>query len=572
MKAKKIFTNARVIIALVCLLLAYVSINGGFVPHFWDEGVAIRSVMSDSAAATAGIESPDPQSSPTSRERILSMNGQEIEDVQDYYDFVSELKPNRSVHLKTNRKLYKLTTREDYDEIVLNETEVVNITEEVFDNETNSTINITKEVERNKTIKEFKGTASLGLSVYEAPTTNINKGLDLQGGMRVLLKPENKLKPDEMDILIENMKTRLNVYGLSDLVVRETNDLSGNQYVMVEIPGAQEEDVKELLSKQGKFHATVGEDIVFKGGDDIGHVCRTADCSGIDPRVGCGRSGEGWACTYSFAISLSPEAAQAQADATQDLEIVTDENGEKYLSEKIIFHLDDVPVNELNIAAGLKGRPTTDIAISGPGVGPTREAAIFNALENMKKMQTILITGSLPVKLEVVKTDAISPIFGEEFVRNALIMGLAALLSVGVVILVRYRKLKIALPMILTSFFEVIFLMGVAAAFRNYMTIDLAAIAGIIISVGSGVDHLIVITDETLKGSAQVYDWKKKIKEAFVIVFVAYFTTLAAMIPLWWAGAGMLKGFAVITIVGVSIGVFIARPAYAKVIEILIKD
>jgi len=43
------------------------------------------------------------------------------------------------------------------------------------------------------------------------------------------------------------------------------------------------------------------------------------------------------------------------------------------------------------------------------------------------------------------------------------------------------------------------------------------------------------------------------------------------MIPLWWVGVGMLKGFAFTTVMGLAFGVFIARPAYAAVVEILLK-
>ena len=99
---------------------------------------------------------------------------------------------------------------------------------------------------------------------------------------------------------------------------------------------------------------------------------------------------------------------------------------------------------------------------------------------------------------------------------------------------------------------------------------DLASIAGIIIVAGTGVDHLIIITDETLRGEV-VLDWKKKIKNAMSIVFGAYMTTVVGMLPLLWAGAGLLKGFALITISGISFGVLIARPAYAVIIEKLLK-
>ena len=65
--------------------------------------------------------------------------------------------------------------------------------------------------------------------------------------------------------------------------------------------------------------------------------------------------------------------------------------------------------------------------------------------------------------------------------------------------------------------------------------------------------------------------WKDKIKNAFFIVMASYFTLVVAMIPLMFAGAGLLKGFAITTILGVSIGVFITRPAFAVIAEHLLR-
>jgi len=563
------FTDVRVIIVLAVLVLAVVAIH----PNPFAKGVAIRSVAFNSSAAFSGIESPKPTLSPMSRERIIAMNNQEINSIEDYYSFVSTLKPERNIHIKTNKGLYKLTTREKTETTILNETELKEVIREEFDNETNTTRNITDTVVVNKTKTVSLGTEDLGLSVYDAPQTNIRKGLDLQGGTRVLLQPDEKLDADQMGMLLENMKYRLNVYGLSDIIVRESADLSGNQYVTVEIAGAKEEEVKDLLSKQGKFYAKIGNSTVFKGGNDIGHVCRTADCSGIDPRVGCGETGNGqWSCGFSFAISLSPEAAQRQAEATKDLAVVKEEDGNEYLTEKIVLYLDDSQVDELRISSGLKGKAVTDIAISGGGFGTTRDAAIFNALENMKKLQTVLITGSLPVKLNIVKTDSISPVFGEEFVKNALFMGLISLLAVAAVIFIKYRRLKVVLPILFISNSEILLLLGVAAIIGQ--NIDLAAVAGIIIAVGTGVNDQIIITDEALKGgkAAEIYDWKKRIKNAFFIIIAAFSTLGVAMVPLLYAGAGLLKGFAITTLIGASIGVFVTRPAYAKMIEIMLKN
>ena len=44
------------------------------------------------------------------------------------------------------------------------------------------------------------------------------------------------------------------------------------------------------------------------------------------------------------------------------------------------------------------------------------------------------------------------------------------------------------------------------------------------------------------------------------------------MLPLFWAGAGILKGFALTTIIGVSIGVLITRPAIAEIIKLILKE
>jgi len=567
-KIKRVFKNLRIIIALIAILLAIVAIH----PNPFVKGVAIRSVAFNSSASIGGIQSPKPTATPMSRERVISMNNVPIDDLQDYYDFISDLKINRTINIKTTKGLYKLTTKEKIEVIQLNETTVKKIIEPVFNETLNKTVNVTKWVTVNKTEIIHTGEVEdIGLIIYEAPTTNIKKGLDLQGGTRVLLQPAEEISKDEMDMLIANMKYRLNVYGLSDVIVRQAGDLSGNQYVLVEIAGAKEEEVKELLAKQGKFEATIGNKTVFRGGTDITYVCRSADCSGIDPYVGCGQTQEGnWACRFRFSISLSPEAAQKQADLTANLQVISEEGQNDYLSEKLILYLDDKKVDELNIGADLKGKAATEIAISGSGAGATRQEAIFNSLENMKKLQTILITGSLPVKLDIVKTDSISPVFGKEFVKNALFIGLLAVIAVSVIVFIRYKSLKVAIPMLFTMATELILLLGMAALIG--WNIDLAAIAGIIIAIGTGVDHQIVIADEILKGEAAVYDWKKRIKKAFFIIMAAYFTTAVAMIPLLFAGAGLIKGFAITTIMGITFGVLIARPAYAAVVEILLKE
>lgn len=569
-KLKQMIKRIRIIILLIFIVLAVVAVH----PNPSAEGVAIRSVALNSSASLAGIESPKPRAAPMSRERVLAVNNKKISSMEDYEAIISEMEPNRTYTIKTNKETYRLKTKPLTETTVLNETEwrKVEVTEQ---KEVNGTIiNITRNITRlfNKTRTEVKGVEPIGLTVYPAPKTNIRKGLDLQGGTRVLIQPEEKLTSGEMGRLMTNMEQRINTYGLSDIIIRESTDLSGNQYILVEVAGVNEKEVIGLISKQGKFEAKIANKTVFIGGKDITHVYRTAQRAGIDPQRGCGldETGEVWICRFRFSISITPEAAEKQAEATKDLEIIREDDNE-YLSKKIVFYLDDVERDSLNIGADLKGKPATEIQISGSGMGRTQQEAVFDALQNMREMQTILDTGSLPVKLNIVKTDNLSPVLGEEFVKNALFVGLMALVAVSVVVLIRYRRIMMVLPLLFTSSSEVLILLGFAALVG--WNLDLAAIAGIIIAVGTGVDHQIVITDEVLAREEEYSsNWKQKIKKAFSIIIAAYFTTVVAMTPLLFAGAGLLKGFALTTIAGITIGVFITRPAYAAMVEILLKD
>ena len=563
-KFRSIFKNVRVIILLAALLLSIFAIRPSFDTT---DRLAIRSIRPNSAADFAGMQSPEPGSLPMSRDVLISINDIQINTLSDYYNVVNTLGPNQTVLVRTQeaRFPYRLTTQPIINQTIIGyEIQIVNAT--------NETTNETYQVEEEIPIIDgtILGTEDLGIVLYNAPKSNIRLGLDLEGGVRVMLEPEEPVTQEDMDLILSSLEQRLNVYGLSDIMIRSASDLEGNQFIIVEIPGANEDEVRSLIGEQGRFEAKIGDGIAFTGGDDVRYVCRTAECSGIDPNIGCniGEDG-GWFCSFRFSITLSNEAAQRQAALTRELDIVY-ENNREYLSSNLDLYLDDELVDTLRIGAELRGQASTDIAISGSGSGSTRDAAVQDTLENMKKLQTLLITGSLPVSLDIVKTDAVSPLLGADFIDNAILVGLLAMLTVAIAVLIRYRSFKIALPMAVTMFLEVIIILGIASLLR--WNLDLAAIAGIIIVAGTGVDHLIVITDSVVKGEKFDMSWKEKIKSAFSVIMIAYLTTTAAMMFLFAAGAGILRGFALTTILGVSIGVFIARPAYAAIIKILLKD
>ncbi|AJF62176.1 MAG: SecD/SecF/SecDF export membrane protein [archaeon GW2011_AR20] len=511
MNLKKLL-KFRVLFLLFWILVSIIAIN----PKFNAQGVAIKGIENNSTAALAGM-TYDSSRTPTNLEKIIAINNEEVKNIQDYNNILSKIGNSEVIRVKTDKNEYVMIKTED-----------------------------------------------LGIDISEVQKNNLRKGLDLQGGTRVVLEPQEKLTDQEVQDLISTMENRLNVYGLSDLKIRQSKDLSGNTFIVVEIAGASQEEVRELIAGEGKFEAKIGNDVVFAGGKkDVTFVCREdGTCSGIRQ---CSEFEGGYQCTFEFQIKLSQEAARKHAEVTSKLDANLSATG-GYLSKPLDLYLDGILVDSLQISSSLKGQAATDIAISGPGIGSNRDNAIEDATKNMNKLQTVLITGSLPTKLNIVKIDTISPILGKAFFNNAFTVIIAAIIAVSLVVFIRYRDLKISLPIILISLSEIFITLGIAAIIKY--NLDIAAIAGIIAAVGTGVTDQIIISDEIIKGKKeQATNFKDRIKRAFFVILVSWGAGVASMIPLLWAGAGLFTGFALTTIIGVSVGVFITRPAFAAIVE-----
>ncbi len=496
----------KIWLLITILLLSFLSILG-LPPKFLETGVEIRSVEKNSTAQEIGL---------ASGMIITFINSQEIKNIEDYSNVIDSI---------------------------------------IFQNKTKLTINTN--------LKEFIlfTDKSPEITVENIPKTKLKTGLDLSGGARAMVKPEISLNSNEMNDLIAVTSERLNAFGISDVTVKPVSDLSGNNFMLVEVAEATPADLQELVAKQGKFEAKIGNETVFIGGEkDIASVCRNdASCSGIEA---CFSVQGGEACRFTFVIYLTEEAAKKHADITSRLGINITEQG-RYLDKKLDLYLDDLLVDSLLISEDLKGKVTTQIQIQGSGSGATRQDAITSAQESMKKLQTILITGSLPYKLEIVKLDSISPVLGKEFTKNIIFLALVAFVAVSIALFAKYRKIKITLAVILTMFSEATITLAIAALIK--WNLDAPSIAGIIAGMGTGVNDQILIIDESV--SNVNLSLKERIKRAFFVILAAFFLIVVAMLPLFWAGAGLLRGFALTTIIGVSVGILITRPAFADIMR-----
>lgn len=510
-KLKRIATNPRILILGVAVLLSVIALGPSF-----SDGVTLQGVEANSPAknATPGPISADNNPS------ITRLNGQTISTSEDFYTTLRSLDPNTTASITIGSQQYFVP------------------------------------------VQNSNGTNTLGLRVQGKARTNLQLGLDLAGGTRVILEPASPVNASEQRRILNNIEQRINAFGLSDASVTSASDLSGGDFVIVEVPGISQENVVDLLQRQGRFEAQIGNETIFTG-DEIQYICRQAQCSGLTPN-GCQETRQGrWQCGHRFSITISEPAAQNQADATRGLQVTSGS-----LSENITFIIDNQTVQSLTISPDLRGQAQRELSISGTGSGQTQRQAQSNSLEEMRSTQAILETGSLPVQLNIVKTDTISPSLGAEFTQSAIRAGLLAIFVVVGIVLLRYREWKISIPMVITMLSEIVMLLGIASLIG--WNIDMAAIAAVIITIGSSVDDQIVITDETLGRKNKQRGWEQRMKKAFFIIFAAFFTLVVAMLPLLFAGAGLLRGFALTTIIGITAGVVISRPAFAEMVEILL--
>ncbi|MFA4641129.1 preprotein translocase subunit SecD [Pyrococcus kukulkanii] len=225
------------------------------------------------------------------------------------------------------------------------------------------------------------------------------------------------------------------------------------------------------------------------------------------------------------------------------------------------------------VGSGLAtGQPQTEVMIS---IGGSQND--IRARNDAQIVAVVLRSGSLPVKLSIERIDYISPKLGENFKQQVLIAGIAALLVVGAIVYLHYRRFKIAIPVMFTSFSEVLIILGIASMIR--WNLDLPSIAGIIAAIGTGVDQQIVITDELLgevggvkRRSVKRSGVLKRMGRAFFIILASATTTIVAMSFLFKFFVGGLRGFAFTTILGVLVGILITRPAYGEIAKVLIGE
>jgi len=356
----------------------------------------------------------------------------------------------------------------------------------------------------------------------------------------------SKTTADDVKLILEN---KINTLGTKDAKVNTLAGLNNVvRYVRVELAGVNMHEAQDIVGKQGKFEIRV-----ITTGNESAHVLFGDAISSVQmPRQTPAGSN-----IWGVEFTLNEAGAQAFQDAA--IKYGATDDPENHELEMILDNTTvySAPLNT-KLAASLKTEQVRElVATTGSGTSGAQQAT---------NLEIHLRAGALPVDVNVAGSGSTSAPLGERYKATVILAGILALITVGFVVYYRYREPGIVLPMVLINASEVVILLGFISAI--HFQLDLPTIAGLIAVMGTGIDQLVIITDEILHEgkvpSPNLY--LKRLARALAIIVAAAATVVIAMVPLVLMDLSTLKGFAIITIMGVLVGVIITRPAYGRII------
>ncbi len=370
----------------------------------------------------------------------------------------------------------------------------------------------------------------------------------------------------------EVIQDRIDGVGLGGANVDILTRPTGEHLITVEAPNVGQDEVLDIITERGEVEVVAH--FPENGTSRNETVLVQGDFAGVDPAV----SGEGDNPPHVPVQVASGEAQRFSEDMVrygfaQDGGTICTWDVEQGRPEDPGRCLLTVVDGEVIYAAGVSDGLADDWRTGTFAQRPNFQMETTD-FDEAQDLSINLRSGALPAELDVESGSVyfLLPSMAEEFRFLSLIVGIVAGLAVAGTVYWRYRDARVALPMLVTASSEVIILLAFAVIVP--IPLNLAHIAGFIAVLGTGVDDLVIIADEIMQRGDIRTDrvFENRFRKAFWVIGVAAATTILAMTPLVALSLGELTGFAIVTIIGVLIGVLITRPAYGNILRILMLD
>lgn len=384
----------------------------------------------------------------------------------------------------------------------------------------------------------------------------IRQGLDLQGGLQVVLEarpPEGEsISSDALDGTRDTIERRVNELGVSEPVIQTR----GDDQILVELPGLDDPEAAvdvlratallEFIDTEGAYPA-VGSFVNTSLGPASEGAAASATDVEIDdsgPTYTTIASGEDLVDAYPTTDGLGSVAVGFE---------LNDEGADKmfeftssHIGQPMAVVVDKRVINVATIQNAI-GR-------SGQITGLDRQGVQDLALQ--------LKSGALAAPLEVVQSRTVGPTLGQDSIDKSVVAGAVGLTLVAIMMVLYYR-----VPGALSIVALLIYTTIVIALFKLIpVTLTLAGIAGLILSIGMAVDANVLIfarlKEELRRGRSVRVAVEAGFSHAWPSIRDSNASTMITCAILFWfgqyVGASIIQGFALTLFIGVAVSMFTA--------------
>ena len=390
-------------------------------------------------------------------------------------------------------------------------------------------------------------------AIFVGVNKPIQEGLDIQGGVRLVLEaqPTDKVKEIDQTVMksvISVVRNRVDGLGVSEPLIQQ----KGDKQVIVEIPAVKDPqeairivgETTELKFKEQELDPATNQPktIIKNGKPEI--VWKETGLDGFMIKD-AGTQPNGMGSQWAVTISFNSEGQKLFGDITTRL-----------VGKPLGIELDNRIISSPNINEPITGGSAT---ISGS----------FTAKE-AQELAIKLKAGQFPVPLKMVENRTVGPTLGQEAVEKSMTAGALGLGAVIIFMFMNYR-----FPGLVADMALIIYTLISIAVFKLVpITLTVPGIAGFILSIGMAVDANILIferTKEELRAGRSIYNaLETGFERAFPSIFDSNMTTLISCSVLFYFGTGLIRGFALTLGIGVLVSMFTAITVTRTFLRVLI--
>jgi len=399
---------------------------------------------------------------------------------------------------------------------------------------------------------------------------------DIVGGPNntwiLTMKPTalNDLKTRTVDQSIEAIRTRVDSLGVSEPVIQKNG--MGNDQILVQLPGVDDEGrVKDIIQSTARLELRQG--FGSQGGyqDEASALRENGGQLPLNTVMMRGIGGGADRQERVFIVSRIPVVGGTDI---RTAEPSTGADGRP----NVTFHLTSAAGNKFRAFTSAHNETGPDpnhylaivldnkvreFASIRTEIGDTGEIEGGFTDQTAKDLAMLLRSGALPASLTFLDERTVGPSLGADSIRSGVRAAIWGMLAVLIFMLIYYRGAGVNANVALIL--NLIILLG-CMGWMNVLglgaTLTLPGIAGVILTVGMGVDSNVLIferiREELRNGKAPAAAVDQGFDRAWTTIIDTHVTTIVSALILFFVGSGPVSGFGLTLILGLLANLFTA--------------